>query len=239
MTTGGLQRVSLIDYPEKISAIVFMQGCNFRCPYCHNRELVHPHLFKEPIPQNEILSLLEHRKGLLEGVVVTGGEPLLQSDLADFLREVRAMGYRIKLDTNGSEPDRLERLLKEGLVDYIAMDYKAPLRAYSKVAGVEIDTGRIKRSMGMITGSGLPYEMRTTVYNGLGMSDILDMMMELRSMNVESYFLQVFKPFSGCSEDLSPVYLDIEYLYENLMYRFWKYGIRNIKKEAYEYAGHR
>ncbi|VAX27703.1 Ribonucleotide reductase of class III (anaerobic), activating protein, partial [hydrothermal vent metagenome] len=123
MTIGGLQKFSLIDYPGKISAIVFMQGCNFRCAYCHNRELVYPHLFKEPIPENAILSFLDSRKGLLNGVVVTGGEPLLQDDLGEFLGQVKAMGYRIKLDTNGSRPDRLEELLSKGLVDYMAMDY--------------------------------------------------------------------------------------------------------------------
>ncbi|GBE35972.1 pyruvate formate-lyase 1-activating enzyme [bacterium BMS3Bbin07] len=239
MTIGGLQKFSLIDYPGKISAIVFMQGCNFRCAYCYNRELVCPHLFKEPIPENEILSFLDSRKGLLNGVVVTGGEPLLQDDLGEFLGQVKAMGYQIKLDTNGSRPDRLEPLISKGLVDYMAMDYKAPLSRYPGVTGVEIDKERIRRSIEVITGSGLSYEMRTTVFSGLEMSDLLDMMMELQSMNVESYFLQLFKPFLGCKEDLSPGYPDIEYLYENLLCRFLRYGIRNTNKEAYKYAGHR
>ncbi len=242
MTIGGLQKFSLIDYPGKISAIVFMQGCNFRCAYCYNQELVYPHLFKEPIPENEILSFLDNRKELLDGVVVTGGEPLLQSDLEVFLREVKAMGYQIKLDTNGSRPDRLEELLGKDLVDYIAMDYKAPLRAYGRISGVEIDKKRIVRSLEMITGSGLSYEIRTTVFSGLGMRDLLEMMTELQSMNVESYFLQIFKPFLECKEDLFPKYLDIETLYENLVssgYFRERCGIRNIDKEAYKYAGYR
>ncbi|HEC96726.1 MAG TPA: anaerobic ribonucleoside-triphosphate reductase activating protein [Nitrospirae bacterium] len=230
MTIGGLQKVSLIDYPGKISAIVFMQGCNFRCAYCYNQELVYPHLFKEPIPENEVLSFLDNRKGLLDGVVVTGGEPLLQSDLEDFLREVKAMGYQIKLDTNGSMPDRLEGLIREGLVDYMAMDYKAPISRYPVVTGVESDKERIPRSIEVITGSGLSYEMRTTVFSGLGMRDLLEMMTELQTMNVESYFLQVFKPFFGCSKDLSPGYPDIEYLQENLAGSFLRYGIKNMKQ---------
>jgi pyruvate formate lyase activating enzyme len=235
MTIGGLQKVSLIDYPEKISAAIFTQGCNFRCSYCHNRDLVYPHLFKEPIPENEILSFLENRKGLLDGVVVTGGEPLLQPDLEDFLQEVRVMGYQIKLDTNGSMPDRLEELLRKGLVDYIAMDYKAPLRAYGRITGVEIDKKRIVRSLEIITGSGLSYEIRTTVFSGLGMSDLLDMMTELRFMNVESYFLQIFRPFLEGMEDLSPEYPDIESLYENLVssgcFRE-RCGIRNMNPDS-------
>jgi len=230
MTIGGLQKVSLIDYPDKISAAIFTQGCNFRCAYCYNQELVYPALFKEPIPENEVLSFLDNRKELLEGVVVTGGEPLLQSDLEDFLREVRAMGYQIKLDTNGSRPDRLEELLGKDLVDYIAMDYKAPLRVYGRITGVEIDKKRIVRSLEMITGSGLSYEIRTTVFSGLGMRDLLEMMTELQSMNVESYFLQIFKPFLECKEDLSPKYPDIEYLYENLAGSFLRYGIKNMKQ---------
>ncbi|MEC4684505.1 MAG: anaerobic ribonucleoside-triphosphate reductase activating protein [Nitrospirota bacterium] len=235
MTIGGLQKFSLIDYPGQISAIVFMQGCNFRCVYCYNQELVYPHLFKEPIPENEILSFLDSRKGLLDGVVVTGGEPLLQSDLEDFLREVRDMGYQIKLDTNGSRPDRLEELVRAGLVDYMAMDYKAPLSRYAGVTGVESNKEKIRRSIEVITGSGLSYEIRTTVFSGLGMSDLLDMMTELQFMNVESYFLQVFRSFPGCREDLSPEYPDIECLHENLAGSgyFWKRcGIRNINLES-------
>lgn len=239
MMIGGLQKFSLIDYPEKISAVIFTRGCNFRCTYCHNQELIDPLLFKQLIPENEILSFLEHRKGLLDGVVVTGGEPLLQLDLEEFLKKVKAMGHKIKLDTNGSEPDRLEELLKKGLIDYIAMDYKAPLWAYRSITGVEINKERIVRSIEMITRSGLSYEIRTTIFSRLDMSDVLDMMTELLSMNVESYFLQVFKPFPGCKEDTYSEYLDIEYLHKNLMCRFRRYGIRNIEKEKYSYAGYR
>ncbi len=228
MTIGGFRKFSLIDYPGKISAIVFMQGCNFRCAYCYNRELVHPHLFSEPIPENEVLSFLDDRKGLLDGVVVTGGEPLLQPDLEDFLREVKTMGYRVKLDTNGSRPDRLEGLINKGLVDYVAMDYKAPLDRYAGVTGVEVGRERIVRSIDVITGSGLPCEIRTTVFSGLWRRDLLDMMTELHSMNVETYFLQVFEPFEDCSDGLSPGYMDTGCLHENLAGRFTRYGIRNM-----------
>jgi len=244
MTIGGLQKFSLIDYPGKISAIVFMQCCNFRCAYCYNQELlcravisdvptvITRSLFTRIYLKNRYRKMKSSPFSTIEidGVVVTGGEPLLQSDLEDFLREVKAMGYQIKLDTNGSMPDRLEGLIREGLVDYMAMDYKAPISRYPGVTGVESDKERIPRSIEVITGSGLSYEMRTTVFSGLGMRDLLEMMTELQTMNVESYFLQVFKPFFGCSKDLSPGYPDIEYLQENLAGSFLRYGIKNMKQ---------
>ena len=239
MRTGGLHKFSLIDYPGKISAVVFTQGCNFRCLYCHNPGLVYPALFNQPEREEDLLSFLARRKGLIDGVVITGGEPLLQEGLEVFIRAVREMGFFVKLDTNGSKPERLEGLLKAGLIDYIAMDYKAPLRMYHRIAGAGVETVEIIRSVNVITGSGMPYEIRTTLFSGLSSGDVAEMIMELQLMKVENYFLQAFKPYTDCREDLSPLDMNIEHLYKNLS-GFRRYGIRNIsKEEKNNYAGHR
>ncbi|HEC86320.1 MAG TPA: anaerobic ribonucleoside-triphosphate reductase activating protein, partial [Thermoplasmatales archaeon] len=139
MIIGGFQRFSLIDYPGKICAIIFTQGCNFRCPYCHNPELVNPKLFQEPIDENDIFRFLEMRKGKLDAVEITGGEPTLQPDLIEFMRKIKAMGFLIKLDTNGTNPEVVEKIIKNKLVDYIAMDVKAPLEKYEKVVRAKVD----------------------------------------------------------------------------------------------------
>jgi len=167
MRIGGFNRFSLIDYPGQTSAVVFTQGCNFRCPYCHNPELVYPDEYGSSIPETEILSFLERRKGKLDAVVITGGEPTIQPDLADFIKKVRSMGFRIKLDTNGSNPDVIEELFDEGLVDYVAMDAKGPLERYEEMVNADIDLNRIKRSMELIKASGGLHEFRTTVAGSL------------------------------------------------------------------------
>jgi pyruvate formate lyase activating enzyme len=168
MIIGGFQRFSLIDYPGKICAIVFTQGCNFRCPYCHNPELVD----KRPsglqgIKEDEVLSFLEARRGKLEAVTITGGEPLVQSDIGEFLSSVKSLGYLVKLDTNGSFPSRLETILRANSVDYIAMDVKAPLGKYEQVVRRRIDTDQILSSIKLIMDWGLGYEFRTTVVRSL------------------------------------------------------------------------
>ncbi|MCU0531154.1 MAG: anaerobic ribonucleoside-triphosphate reductase activating protein [Syntrophales bacterium] len=167
MKIGGFQKVSLIDYPGKISAVVFTQGCNFRCPFCHNPELVDPERFANRIPEPEILAFLEKRKGRLDAAVITGGEPTLQSELIPFTIHLKAMGYLIKLDTNGALPDVLEDLLGRGLIDYLAMDIKAPLERYGEITKTKTDVERIRRSISLIMGSGVDYEFRTTAVRSL------------------------------------------------------------------------
>ena len=167
MKIGGFQKVSLIDYPGKISAIVFTQGCNFRCPFCHNPELVDPERFEGLIPEAEILSFLEKRRGRLDAVVITGGEPTLQPELIPFVIHLKAMGYLIKLDTNGARPEVLEDMLGRGLLDYVAMDIKAPMERYDEVTKTKTDTKRILRSISLIMGSGVDYEFRTTAVKSL------------------------------------------------------------------------
>lgn len=162
MKIGGLVKFTLIDFPGRPAAIVFTQGCNFRCRYCHNPELVYPHLFTEPVAEEEIWSFLQRRQGTLEGVVVSGGEPTLHEDLPAFMARLKAMGYATKLDTNGARPAMLKELIDQKLVDFIAMDLKAPLGKYSAITGVETNPEILRQSMDLIRTSGLEYEFRTT-----------------------------------------------------------------------------
>ena len=202
MRIGGLQKVSLIDYPGKIAAIVFTQGCNFRCGYCHNPELVNPDFFIKPISLEEIFTFLESRQGELEGVVVTGGEPLLQEGLNDFLKKIKGLGYSIKLDTNGSFQERLRDIIEKKLVDYLAMDIKAPLEKYAAVVKSAVEIKKIKESIDLIMNFGLDYEFRTTVVKSqLKKEDILKIGELLKPGS--SYILQKFVP----SKTLDPQFL--------------------------------
>lgn len=168
MIIGGFQGFSLIDYPDKICAIVFTQGCNFRCPYCHNPELIDTKGSRfDRFKEGEILSFLERRQGKLEAVTITGGEPLLQASLEDFLLKVKGLGYLAKLDTNGSFPQRLEKILESKAVDYIAMDIKTSLDKYESVVRKKVETAQILKSIRLIMDSGLDYEFRTTVVKPL------------------------------------------------------------------------
>jgi pyruvate formate lyase activating enzyme len=168
MIIGGFQKFSLIDYPHKICAIVFTQGCNFRCPYCHNPELIDmKRSGSDGLKEEEILSFLEKRQGKLEAVTITGGEPLLQDGLGNFLLKVKGLGYLIKLDTNGSFPQRLEKILESRAVDYIAMDIKTSLDKYESVVRKKIETAQLLKSIRLIMDSGLGYEFRTTVVKPL------------------------------------------------------------------------
>lgn len=160
MKIGGFQKLSLIDYPGKTCAVIFTQGCNFRCVYCHNPELVYPELFSEPIPFEEIYEFLKEKRGLLDGVVFSGGEPTLHEDLLENVNDIRSLGYSIKLDTNGSKPDVLSELLP--CLDYVAMDIKAPLGdKYSRICGLPVNDN-IQRSVFLIKASGVKHEFRTT-----------------------------------------------------------------------------
>ncbi|RKY38905.1 MAG: anaerobic ribonucleoside-triphosphate reductase activating protein [Candidatus Omnitrophota bacterium] len=191
MKIGGFLRFSLIDYPGKICAIIFTQGCNYRCVYCHNPELVHPSLFLPPIPEEEIFTFLERRRGRLEAVEITGGEPTLQPDLLKVLERIKAMGYLIKLDSNGSHPEMLEKAISLHLLDYVAMDVKAPLEKYSYVANCEVDLSAIQKSIYIVMHSGLEYEFRTTVLpSQLTPEDILNIGNLLKGAKL--YVLQRF-----------------------------------------------
>jgi len=201
----GLEKFSSRDFPGHISSTVFLGGCTFRCPFCHNADLVlRPESFPV-LPMDLFMSYLDSRKGWLEGVCVTGGEPLLSDDLEDLVRIVRERGLLVKIDTNGSLPGRLEKLVAEGLVDWIAMDIKAPLERYSEVAGVAVRVEDIARSAEIVRGSGLKYMFRTTVVPGLlGREDIRKIGVWLEGAEV--YQLQQFVPH----DTINPAWLNVK-----------------------------
>lgn len=166
MKIGGLQKTTLVDYPGYVAATIFTQGCNFRCAYCHNPELVIPSQFTETLDVNKILDFLRRRRKQLEGVCITGGEPTMHADLADFIGQIKAMGYLVKLDSNGSAPYKLGEILKNGLVDYVAMDIKGPPKLYQQISNAKTASAildLISKSIKIIMSSGVDYEFRTTV----------------------------------------------------------------------------
>jgi pyruvate formate lyase activating enzyme len=164
MKIAGLVRSSLIDYPGGVAAVVFTQGCNFRCGFCHNPDLIslQPQASSIPLSETDFLDFLEKRIGKLDGVVITGGEPLIQPDIEEFIVKIKALGFAVKLDTNGSNPKKLSTLITNKLIDYIAMDIKGPLAKYADICAYP-NTKVIQRSVKIIIDSGLPYEFRTTV----------------------------------------------------------------------------
>ena len=168
MIFSGFQKLTLLDFPQKTAAIVFTKGCNFRCPFCHNASLVTGTAFEE-FSEDEVLVYLNKRKGLLDGLSITGGEPLMQEGLADFIRKVKALGYAVKLDTNGTYPERLKALLDEGFLDYVAMDIKNSEKEYLHTAGVTNTAllERVKESVAILKASGVTHEFRTTLVKGL------------------------------------------------------------------------
>ena len=193
MNIKGLQKLTLLDYPGRLAATVFVGGCNMRCPFCHNASLVLPDRFGDSIPEDEVIAFLASRVGKLGGVCISGGEPTLQPDLSDFIRRVRDMGFAVKLDTNGLRPDVLSALVGEGLIDYIAMDVKNSLELYGATAGVpRLDTAPIVESIAIIRNSGLPHEFRTTLVRGLHTPESVAEMGKRLAGN-EPFFLQSFK----------------------------------------------
>jgi pyruvate formate lyase activating enzyme len=193
MKIGGLQKVSLIDYPGLICATIFLQGCNFKCSYCHNPELVDTRLFQPCIKENEVLDFLNTRKGKLDAVTITGGEPTIQDDLAPFIKQIKKMKFAVKLDTNGSQPQIIKPLLDEKLLDFIAMDIKAPLAKYNSIVRVPVNSDSIKESIKIILKAKIPYEFRTTIVESqLEEKDILQI--EKLISGAKSYALQKFVP---------------------------------------------
>ena len=191
MLIGGFQKCSMIDYPDKLSAIVFSQGCNFRCPYCHNPELVLPAKFNVSLKDDEIIGFLKTRIGKLDGVVLTGGEVCLQKDLIQFAEKIKDLGFLIKLDTNGSKPDVVEKFLDKKLVDYFAMDIKTSPKKYKDFFASKISFSSILASIKLIMNSGVEYEFRTTVVKSLLTNE--DFIHIGETINgAERYYLQKF-----------------------------------------------
>ena len=192
MIISGVQKLTLLDYPGRIACTVFTDGCNFRCPFCHNAPLVLPDREKQRSDTDAVLEFLKKRSGLYEGVAVTGGEPTLHADLPDFLRSVKALGYMIKLDTNGTRPDMLSGLIAEGLVDRIAMDIKNSPEEYAKAAGADVDMSAIERSKELLLCGSVDYEFRTTVVRGIHTRESLVSAAKWIA-GAKEYYLQQFK----------------------------------------------
>ena len=193
MKIGGIQKTSLLDYPGEISAIVWTVGCNFRCPFCYNRDIVLGNV--KIITAEEVFFFLEKRKGLLDGVVVTGGEPLLQEDIFDFCLNLKKMSYLVKIDTNGTFPEKIKELIEKKLIDYVAMDIKAPKNKYEKLTNVKVDIKKIEESIKILQNSKIDYEFRTTFVPGmLTKNDIIEIGKWLK--NSKKFYLQQFKPIS-------------------------------------------
>lgn len=193
MIIGGFQPVTLLDYPQKVAAIVFTLGCNMRCPFCYNYKLVLPEYFsrEKHFKEEQILSFLKERQKYLDGLVITGGEPTIQNDLSRFLSNVKSLGYSIKLDTNGLLPEILDDLISKKLIDYIAMDVKGPLNNYSKYCDND-GVANIKKSIAIVMNSNLPYEFRTTFVKGLhSLEDIVSIGEAIKGAKL--YFLQGFR----------------------------------------------
>ncbi len=210
---GGLQKLTLIDYPKKTACTVFLSGCNFRCPWCYSPELVLPEKIKKQpeISQEDFFSFLQKRKNKLDGVVICGGEPTIHSELPQFIEKIKELGFLVKLDTNGSNLKMIERLINEDLIDYIAMDIKAPLDIksqtsnpksqinskfqipkYQKMVGMKVDLEKIRESVELIKNSGIDYEFRTTVVPGFHKKeDIIQIAKDISPAG--KYFLQQFR----------------------------------------------
>ena len=198
---GGIQKTTLVDFPGKVAAIVFTQGCNFRCGYCHNPELLE-HSKNSDFNKNDFLDFLKTRIGKLDGVVITGGEPTLQKGLYDFIKEIKSLGFAVKLDTNGTNPIIVEKLINDNLLDYIAMDIKAPFDKYTKITGVGVDIENIKRSIELIKNSSVDYEFRTTV---------LKSQLSLMDLFLVSFFL--YRYFCYYNHILQPLLIHTYHLF--------------------------
>lgn len=194
MLLCGLQKTTLLDFPGHVAATVFTGGCNFRCPYCHNGELVLRPQEYQTLTAEEFMSFLEKRRGILEGICITGGEPTLQKDLEEFIRAIRGKGYLVKLDTNGYEPAVLKRLMEEGLLNYVAMDVKACKENYGKVTGVSsLELARIEESVRLLIGQNrMPYEFRTTAVKGLHTVEEFEQIGKWLE-GAQAYYLQNFR----------------------------------------------
>ncbi|HOW60709.1 MAG TPA: anaerobic ribonucleoside-triphosphate reductase activating protein [Candidatus Moranbacteria bacterium] len=194
MKIGGYQKLTLIDYPGIIATTLFTVGCSFRCPFCHNPELVLRSNFVSGTEkkEKEFFEFLKKRKGKIEGVCITGGEPTIQPDIIDFIKKIKEFGFLVKFDTNGTRPDILKKLLDLKLLDFVAMDIKNQLKKYDKTVGMKVDKKRIKLSVNLILNSRVPYEFRTTAVPGIhNEEDFLEIAKWIKG--AEAYYLQEYR----------------------------------------------
>ena len=221
MLIGGLQKFSMIDYPGKTCAIIFTVGCNFRCHYCHNPELINGKGCNF-IDAQEVLDFLKTRVGKLEAVTITGGEPTLHKDLLEFIKKIKEMGFLVKLDSNGTNPEFLEEIFNANVVDYVAMDIKAPEEKYAEIIGATVDFRKIKKSIKLIMDKALDYEFRTTiVVSQLSPEDFEKIGEMIRG--AKKYYLQKFIPSKTINKDFmnEKTYTDEEF--EELKKTMFKY----------------
>lgn len=205
---GGLQKTTLIDYPGNVACTVFLIGCNFRCPWCYSPEIVLPDLItRQPkISQQELFDFLSSRKGLLDGVVVCGGEPTIHPELFDFLAKIKSLGFKIKLDTNGSNPEAIKEVLRENLVQYIAMDVKSVLdnKRYQEATGSNVNIDSIVESINLIKESHIDYEFRTTVVPTFhSIDDVVEIAQSIAP--AKKYFIQSFRAEKNIDSRLTSV----------------------------------
>ena len=216
MNIQGFQKLTLLDFPGTIACIVFTGGCNFRCPFCHNSGLV-----LNPKENNnlerDVLRYLSERKNIIDGVCITGGEPLLQPDLIDFISTVKELGYKVKLDTNGYNPEKLKEILDLQLVDYVAMDIKSGERTYSKLCGVPIDFSRISKSIELLKESRIPFEFRTTA---------------VKQLHTMEDFAEAAKLTQGADRYYIQKFVDSGHVLENGFTAFTEEEMQNILSEA-------
>lgn len=198
----GWIKSSTVDYPGQLATAIFTPGCNFHCAWCHNKPVWDA---AEEVAPAEVLAFLRKRQGMLDGLVISGGEPTLQPGLYDFIAQARDIGYMIKLDTNGSNPQEVEQLLLDNMLDYVAMDYKGPWDRYDDICGCAVDVDSVRRTMDMVMLSGVAYELRTTVLPQLDEADLLGMAMDMPPLML--YALQLYRPLKGSNKNRGPEWL--------------------------------
>lgn len=216
MEIKGLQKTTLLDYPGKVACTVFTGGCNFRCPFCHNGSLVLSPDTVDNFDEQEFFNYIEKRKGILDGVCITGGEPLMQKDIVDFIRKIKSIGLSVKLDTNGTFPETLKKLIDEGLVDYVAMDIKNSKENYALTCGIKNFPQNIEKSIDILMSGKVPYEFRTTVVKELHSKEDMEAIAK-RISGASAYYLQSFtdsgdiiaEGYSAHSPDTMQELLDI------------------------------
>lgn len=199
MKIGAFQKISLIDYPGKISSVIFAQGCNFRCWYCHNPQLVLTNLFEKPLREKIIFDYFEKRRRTIEGAVITGGEPTIHEDLSDFIKRIKRFGFSIKLDTNGSNPKILEKILKENLIDFVAMDIKASFKKYNIISGIKVELKAVLKSIELIKFFNINHMFRITFIEGFHTHEDI---YEINKLINEDLVIQKFSPALFMIKDL-------------------------------------
>ena len=212
MTIKGLAKLTLLDYPGRVACTVFTGGCNLRCPFCHNASLATRAGEVDSIPEDEVLSFLKKRQGILTGVCITGGEPLLNPDIDEFIKNVRDLGYAVKLDTNGCFPERLRALIDAGLLDYVAVDVKNSPESYAKTVGIkDFDVSPIKKTVELLKEGRVPYELRTTVVKELHSDSDFEAIGKWIE-GADGYYLQCFADSGDLIGDglTAPVKADLE-----------------------------